>query len=145
MTTSHDLQAETEIRELVDRFHHSLDAGKFDAAWADGFLTDDVSFIMPIGTDQGRDAVTEQTKRGVLAFARTVHFGTNLVIVVVVDGERASVRWNALCTHVHPGDAEDLFVSAGAYHGWAERTQDGAWRFAELALDVAWTRGTPPA
>lgn len=141
-TTTHQMTSRTEIENLVDRFHHSLDERVLDEAWARDFLTDDVRFVMPVGTDNGRADVLAQTRRSVLQFARTVHFGTNLL--VGVDGDSATVRWNALCTHVPPEPREaDLFVSAGVFSGRVVRDVT-TWRFAELTFDVTWTQGRPP-
>ncbi|MET9291841.1 nuclear transport factor 2 family protein [Streptomyces sp. NPDC003077] len=130
-----------EITDLLDRFVRSLDEGRFDEAWARAFYTEDAVAEMPVGTARGRDAVREAVRGGIGLFDRTVHFGTNPVITL--DGDRATARGAQLSTHILPGGADRLFVSAGHTDTELVRTSEG-WRIARSSLRVVWTAGERP-
>ncbi len=134
------------VERLVTRYLRSLDEGPFDTTWARTFFTDDAWSETPVGVYEGIDAQLSSTGGAMALFERTVHFGTDLD--VELDGDRATLRWNQLSTHVLKEDGEAqgerLFVSGGHCEAEAVRSADGGWRFRRLALRIAWTQGRPP-
>lgn len=144
-----------EIGDLIDRFSRDLDdftleGRPFDVAWVRAYFTDDASVDYPVGSAVGAgDIAALIDGRGMAPFQRTQHVTTNYVMDL--DGERATVRFNLIATHVH---AEDVRARLGAppgahftvgdyYDGEVVRTAVG-WRFRRQALHVTWTTGTPP-
>ncbi len=134
------------VENLVTRYLRSLDEGPFDSAWARTFFTDDACSETPVGVHEGIDAQQSSTGAAMALFERTVHFGTNLD--AELDGDRATLRWNQLSTHVLKEDGEPqgerLFLSGGHCEAEAVRTPEGDWRFRKLALRIKWTQGRPP-
>ncbi|MFB4303999.1 nuclear transport factor 2 family protein [Actinomadura sp. NTSP31] len=143
-----------ELTELVARFFASIDdrqrdprAHPFDGAWARDLFTEDVEFHYPVGAYTGHaDEVMDLTMDN---FGRTQHLAG--IPQIALDGDRATVRWSAVHTHVHLASTQEAradrlgetFVSGGHYDAEAVRTPEG-WRFRAVALDVAWTAGKPP-
>ena len=82
-------------------------------------------------------------------FQRTQHVTTNHL--VDLDGDRASVRFNLIATHVHAEEVRQRlgegpgahFTVCDYYEGDTVRTGAG-WRFRRQTLHVTWTEGTPP-
>ncbi|MEV4925121.1 nuclear transport factor 2 family protein [Streptomyces roseoverticillatus] len=134
------------VERLVTRYLRSLDEGPFDTAWARTFFTEDAWSETPVGVYEGIDAQLSSTGAAMALFERTVHFGTDLDVEQA--GDRATLRWNQLSTHVLKDDGaesgERLFVSGGHCEAEAVRAAGGDWRFRRLALRVAWTQGRPP-
>lgn len=147
MTTStSQLQALTdraEITDLIDRLFRALDERGLDRAWGRSIFTDDVHVTFPIGEHQGLDEVVAAVAEGMDRFGPTQHSGSNYLIDL--DGDRATVRWNAIQTHLPPGATpfDEPFVSGGYYDGEAVRTADG-WRFRRQAYHLVWLTGRPP-
>lgn len=131
-----------DVDRLVTGYLHSLDEGTLDEAWARSFFTPDASSETPVGVHEGIGAQLSSTRDAMALFARTVHFGTDRSVDFDGGGDRATVRWNQLSTHVL-GSPERLFVSGGRSEAEVVRTPEG-WRFRRLALRVVWTRGQPP-
>jgi hypothetical protein len=144
-----------EISDLIDRFSrdlddYTLDGRPFDVAWVRSYFTDDASVEYPVGSATGAESIAALIDgRGMAPFQRTQHVTTNYV--VDLDGDRASVRFNLIATHVHAEDVRQrLGEGAGArftvgdyYEGETVRTAAG-WRFRRQTLHVTWTEGTPP-
>lgn len=131
-----------DIDRLVTDYLRSLDEGTIDEAWARSFFTQDARSETPVGVHEGIGAQLSSTRDAMALFERTVHFGSDLLVDVDEGGDRATVRWNQLSTHVL-GTPERLFVSGGHSEAEVVRTPEG-WRFRRLALRIAWTRGRPP-
>ncbi|MBZ6474592.1 nuclear transport factor 2 family protein [Streptomyces griseocarneus] len=128
------------IERLVTDYLRSLDERAFGDDWARSFFTEDASTRTPVGTHEGAEAQLTSTRDAMALFERTVHFGSN--IAVDLHGDRATVRWNQLSTHVL-GAPERLFESGGHVEAEAVRTPDG-WRLRRMALHIVWTKGEPP-
>ncbi|WP_242904045.1 nuclear transport factor 2 family protein [Actinomadura terrae] len=156
MTEIAELVDRLEIGELVARFFVSLDerqadpeAHPFDEAWARRFFTEDVRFRFPVGTFAGRDVAPKMQNLTMDMWGRTQHLAG--IPLVEVDGDRASVRWDALHTHVQLDSTQaaradrpgEVMQSGGYYDAEVVRTEDG-WRFRVVVLTVAWTTGKPP-
>ncbi|MCC3771625.1 nuclear transport factor 2 family protein [Streptomyces sp. UNOC14_S4] len=142
-----------EITGLVDRYLLSLDTlpggDGFDDEWARSFFTEDVEISSPVGEHRGIEGLAESERATMAKFERTQHIGTNYLIGL--DGDRATVRWNALMTHVHLASTQAArgaepgghFDVGGTFTGEAVRTADG-WRFRRLDIRAVWTNGQGP-
>ncbi|MBB5122409.1 hypothetical protein AF335_26005 [Streptomyces eurocidicus] len=143
-----------DITGLIDGYLMSLDAvpaagGRFDDAWARRMFTEDVRITTPIGDHEGVAGLGESQQETMAKFRRTQHIGTNYMIGL--DGDRATVRWNALMTHVHLAStqrARDAVVGGhfdvgGTFTGEVVRTAEG-WRFRRLELRMIWSTGEGP-
>ncbi|MUN37109.1 nuclear transport factor 2 family protein [Actinomadura litoris] len=156
MTEIAELVDKLEIGELVARFFASLDerqadprAHPFDEAWARRFFTEDVRFRFPVGAFAGRDIAPRMQTLAMDMWGRTQHLAG--IPLVELDGDQASVRWDAVHTHVQLESTQaaradrpgELMMSGGHYDAEVARTGDG-WRFRVVVLTVAWTTGKPP-
>ncbi|MGP3971610.1 nuclear transport factor 2 family protein [Streptomyces sp. 6N223] len=135
-----------EITDLVDRYLRSLDErDAFDEEWARSLATEDVRSETPVGPAQGRSALAQHTQGALAQFARTQHVGANPVIEL--SGDAATVRLNALMTHIHPDELHERlgerFIVGGVIEGGLARTEEG-WRFRRITIRVVWTDGHPP-
>ncbi|MFG2296306.1 nuclear transport factor 2 family protein [Streptomyces sp. NPDC048603] len=131
-----------EITLLFDRYLRSLDDGVFDEKWAGDFFTEDARTRAPIGEVRGRAAVLESIRTAMALFRGTVHFGSNYIVEIDPDGNRATLLGNQLSTHVLASDGT-LFLSGGRTDNELVRTPDG-WRLRRADLHVVWTQGNPP-
>lgn len=144
-----------EISDLIDRFSrdlddYTLDGRPFDVAWVLSYFTDDASVEYPVGSATGAESIAALIDgRGMAPFQRTQHVTTNYV--VDLDGDRASVRFNLIATHVHAeevrqrlGEAPGARFTAGDYYEGETVRTDAGWRFRRQTLHVTWTDGTPP-
>jgi hypothetical protein len=106
-------------------------------------FTDDVRVTFPVGQHEGIEAVVTAIGDGMRQFGPTQHAGSNYVIDL--DGDWATVRWNATHTHLPPGATpfDEPFVSGGYYEGEVVRTADG-WRFRRQTCHLVWLTGMPP-
>ncbi|MFE7312139.1 nuclear transport factor 2 family protein [Streptomyces sp. NPDC057555] len=142
-----------EITGLIDRYLLSLDTlpggDGFDDDWARSLFTEDIEITSPVGEYRGIKGLAASEQATMAKFARTQHLGANCLIGL--DGDRATVRWNALMTHVHlpstqaargaePGGHFDV---GGTFTGEVVRTADG-WRFRRLEIRAVWTNGQGP-
>jgi SnoaL-like domain len=144
-----------EISDLIDRFSRDLDdytieGRPFDVTWVRSYFTDDASVDYPVGSATGAESISALIDgRGMAPFQRTQHVTTNYL--VDLDGDRASVRFNLIATHVHADDVRQRlgegpgahFTVGDYYEGEIVRTTAG-WRFRRQALHVTWSEGTPP-
>ncbi|MEU8550866.1 nuclear transport factor 2 family protein [Streptomyces roseoverticillatus] len=137
------------VTDLIDRYLLSLDARRFDDAWARGLFTPDVRITSPVGKHEGIGGLAAWQAATLAKFERTQHIGTNYVLDIA--GDRATVRWNALMTHVHLASTReargsgpgDHFTVGGTFAGEVVRTP-GGWRFRCLDISVVWTHGEGP-
>ncbi|MFI6037301.1 nuclear transport factor 2 family protein [Streptomyces sp. NPDC051315] len=147
-----------DVQDLVDRYLAGLDEAEFDDAWARSVFTEDGRFQFPMGGHDGVAGMAEFTAAMMGKWRRTHHMAAGHF--VEIDGDRARVRGNLIATHLHlqeaapqdpPGQsgaretlrAPEPFQVGDRFEGEAVRT-DAGWRFARLAFEVVWTRGTPP-
>ncbi|MCQ8773194.1 nuclear transport factor 2 family protein [Streptomyces telluris] len=143
-----------DITGLIDRYLLGLDTvpadgGRFDDAWARSLFTPDVRIVSPVGVHEGIDGLAESEQATLAKFERTQHMGANYMIGL--DGDRATVRWNALMTHVHLASTHeargtgpgDHFTVGGTFTGEAVRTPEG-WRFRHLDIRAVWVNGQGP-
>ncbi|MGW0499663.1 nuclear transport factor 2 family protein [Streptomyces sp. NPDC003007] len=143
-----------DVQELVDRYLADLDEAEFDDAWARSVFTEDGRFQFLMGGHDGVAGMAEFTAAMMGKWRRTHHVAAGHL--VEVDGDRARVRGNLIATHLHPEEkppgqpsapetprAPEPFQVGDRFEGEAVRT-DAGWRFARLAFEVVWTRGTPP-
>src|SRR4051812_30009070 len=108
--TVRTLADRAEITELIGRFFASIDdrqrdpeAHPFDEAWARAFFTGDVGFRYPVGAYTGH--AHEVMNLTMDSFGRTQHLAG--IPEIALDGDRASVRWSAVHTHVHPASTQE--------------------------------------
>ncbi|HEX3649857.1 MAG TPA: nuclear transport factor 2 family protein [Pseudonocardiaceae bacterium] len=136
------LTDQVEIAGLIDRFFRALDERDLNVRWGRSMFTDDVRVAFPIGECQGLEAVVAALAEGMRQFGPTQHSGSNYVIDL--DGDRGTVRWNAIQTHLPPGATPfaEPFVSGGYYDGEVIRTAVG-WRFSRQTYHIVWLRGRP--
>lgn len=135
-----------DVRDLVDRYLAGLDEAEFDDAWARSVFTEDGRFQFLMGGHDGVPGMAEFTAAMMGKWRRTQHVAAGHL--VEIDGDRARVRGNLIATHLHrheasPEPAPEPFQVGDRFEGEAVRT-DAGWRFARLAFEVVWTRGTPP-
>ncbi|MEU8589971.1 nuclear transport factor 2 family protein [Streptomyces sp. NPDC048664] len=131
-----------EVQDLVDRYLASLDEAAFDDAWARSVFTEGGRFEFPMGGHDGVPGMASFTAAMMGKWRRTHHVAAGHR--VEVDGDRARVRGNLIATHLHPDEIPaEHFQVGDRFEGEAVRT-DAGWRFTRLALEVVWTRGTPP-
>ncbi|UYQ61451.1 nuclear transport factor 2 family protein [Streptomyces peucetius] len=139
MTTQTD---HTEIALLVSRFFRALDERKFAPGWADGYVTDDVRMVAPVGVYEGPAAV-RGTEEAIGRFARTQHMSSDLLTDIDEASGTAHASWNALMVHVHHEDPDPLFTVGGRYDTELRRTDEG-WRISRMSVEAVWTTGRPP-
>ncbi|WP_330290083.1 nuclear transport factor 2 family protein [Streptomyces sp. NBC_00576] len=147
-----------DVQELVDRYLAGLDDAEFDDAWARSIFTEDGRFQFMMGGHDGVAGMAEYTAAMMGKWRRTHHVAAGHL--VEIDGDRARVRGSLIATHLHPHEATpeqppgqpgahgrpgapEPFQVGDRFEGEAVRT-DAGWRFARLAFEVVWTRGTPP-
>jgi hypothetical protein len=147
-----------DVQELVDRYLAGLDEAEFDEAWARSIFAEDGRFQFAMGGHDGVAGMAEYTAAMMGKWRRTHHVAAGHL--VEVDGDRARVRGNLIVTHLHPRgttpekpagqpgahvtpEEREPFQVGDRFEGEAVRT-DAGWRFARLAFEVVWTRGTPP-
>src|SRR5439155_10259174 len=111
-----------EITDLMDRYLLSLAERTFDESWARSMFTEDVRSETPVGNQEGREQVMAGTRVAIERFERTQHVGANYVIDL--DGDRATVRANAIMTDLNPaGRAPGTrFVVGGTVDSQLART-----------------------
>lgn len=147
-TTESAAESRASIAALLDRYLVSLDDEELDEAWAQGLFTQDAVVAFPISRHEGIAGMPEYHSSALSAFAATQHLGSPAV--VVLDGDRATLRANLLSTHVHharharpQGDLPPLFSTGTFVNGEARRTPQG-WRLTLLSFRLLWADGTPP-
>lgn len=122
-----------EIRNLIDHYMYAVDAKDWDA-WAD-LLTDDVKFILPHGSHEG--------KKGAVDFDTETHptrqmHHLNAGTVVSVDGDTASARsYMRYVTSATASPGEDMVDIAGVF-SWSLRRESGEWRIAVMDWQPTW-------
>ncbi|MCG7525118.1 nuclear transport factor 2 family protein [Streptomyces sp. OfavH-34-F] len=137
------------VAALLDHYLLSLDDEKLDDAWAARLFTPDgVVAFPPMSRHEGAEGMAEFHHASLSAFAATQHLGSPAL--VVLDGDRATLRANVLCTHVHhphharpQGDLPPLFATGTFVDGEARRTAEG-WRLTRLSFRLLWADGAPP-
>jgi hypothetical protein len=132
-----------DLADLADRYLRALDGGAFDQEWARSVFTGDVELDFPPGSHQGIDGVADFTRGFMGHWDRTHHNVSHYAIEP--DGDRATVAWNVVAIHVHPGSppppaSAPHFYLGGRFEGVARRTA-GGWRLSRLELRVVWTTG----
>lgn len=141
------------VSELIDRYTILLDqqdAEGFDDSWPASVFTEDCHLEFPIGSYSSIDRLAEFHYRAKQKFSDTHHLSSNHAIVL--DGDRADVRFHMLAVHEHPEetrrrqpvDPGPLFKIGGYYEAESVRTKDG-WRFKSWVFHVVWTEGVAPA
>ncbi|HEV2636025.1 MAG TPA: nuclear transport factor 2 family protein [Actinocrinis sp.] len=139
-----------EVRDLVDRYLAGLDEVRFDDAWAWSVFAEDGRFEIPMGGHRGAAGMAGFTAAMMGKWRRTHHVACGHL--VELDGDRARVQGSLIATHLHPlpepapggpPGPPELFQAGDRFVGEAVRT-DAGWRFERLAIEVVWTRGTPP-
>lgn len=140
--------ARAEVADLLARYLLSLDDEELDDAWAAALFTPDAVVAFPISRHQGLDGMAAYHRAALAAFAATQHLGS--AALVVVDGERATLRANLLSTHVHhpqharpQAERAPLFATGTFVDGAARRTPQG-WRLTLLSFRLLWADGSPP-
>ena len=148
-----DLLDRAAIARLIDRYTLLLDSQDEPGTapdWPRSIFTHDCRLVFPIGEHHGLAGLGAFHDAAKQKFSATHHLSSNHAIVL--DGDRADIRFQMIATHVHRPDtrrraARDpgpLFQVGGYYAGRAARTADG-WRFASWSFHVVWTSGTGPA
>lgn len=131
------------VTELCDRYLLGLDDPAQAVAQASDLFTEDVVLDFPPGRHRGLGGLAEFTATFMSYWARTHHHSAGYVLVS--DGDRMSVAWSVIATHVHPDAppppaSSNHFHLGGRFTGSAVRTPLG-WRIDLLTLRVLWTAG----
>ncbi|MBT2402027.1 MULTISPECIES: nuclear transport factor 2 family protein [unclassified Streptomyces] len=140
-------ESRAQVAALLDRYLLSLDDEELDAAWAEELFTKDAVVAFPMNQHEGIAGMPEYHSTALSAFAATQHLGSSAV--VVLDGDRASLRANLISTHVHharharpQGDLPPIFATGTFVNGEARRTERG-WRLTLLSFRLLWADGSP--
>jgi hypothetical protein len=141
-------ESRAQVAALLDRYLVSLDdEDELDDDWAGGLFTEDAVVAFPISRHEGVAGMAGYHAAALSAFAATQHLGSPSV--VVVDGDRATLRANLMSTHVHharntppDGALPPLFATGTFVNGEARRTPQG-WRLSLLAFRLLWADGSP--
>jgi hypothetical protein len=133
----------TDLGDLAERYLASLDAGTFDDEWASSFFTQDVELTFPVGSHQGRAGAAAFTRKIMERWDGTHHHGSPAL--VEPDGDRATVAWSLIASHLHfdsprPPAASRYFQLGGRFDTFVRRTPAG-WRFARMRLRITWSTG----
>lgn len=123
------------IREVMARYCHALDAGRFDEVA--GLFSEDGEWTTDYDSATGREAIEAMLTRNVPRKGegpQRKHFITN--IVIKLDGHTADAVSDYLI--IRESEAGLIPVMGGTYIDRFEK-QDGAWRFSrkELVHDIA--------
>ena len=123
------------IREVMARYCHALDAGRFDEVA--GLFAEDGEWTTDYGEAQGREAIEALLTRNVPRKGegpQRKHFITN--IVIRLEGDAADARSDYLI--IRESDDGLIPVMGGTYLDRFEK-RDGEWRFRrkELIHDIA--------
>ena len=137
------LSDRADLTDLADRYLRALDERAFDEVQAYSVFTDDVELNFPPGDHSGIVGVAEFNRGFMGHWDRTHHNVSSYFIEL--DGDRATIAWNIIAVHVHPGSPPppthaEHFYLGGRFEGAARRTKRG-WRLRRLALRVTWTAG----
>lgn len=132
------------LGRLVEGYLASLDRDVFDEDWARSFFTEDVALTFPVGAHDGRAGVEDFTRAIMDRWESTHHHGSTPLIDL--DGDRASVTWSLIASHIHfgspqPPAASRCFQLGGRFDASVRRTSEG-WRFERLRLRITWTAGS---
>ncbi|MER7488622.1 nuclear transport factor 2 family protein [Streptomyces sp. NPDC126497] len=135
------------LGDLAERYLASLDEGTFDDAWARSFFTEDVELTFPVGSHRGRAGVAAFTREIMERWDGTHHHGSPPL--VELDGDRATVAWSLIASHLHfdsprPPAASRYFQLGGRFDTSVRRTPAG-WRFARMRLRITWSTGPASA
>lgn len=135
------------LGDLAERYLASLDEGTFGDEWARSFFTEDVELTFPVGGHQGRAGAAAFTRKIMERWDGTHHHGSPAL--VELDGDRASVAWSLIASHLHfdsprPPAASHYFQLGGRFDTSVRRTPAG-WRFARMRLRITWSTGRAPA
>lgn len=123
-----------DITDLVSRLGLWLDEGRLDGSRS--ILTEDVTARTPGGEARGIERVAEQAQSNHARYEVTHHVFSN--VLIVQEGDRATVRANALITLVTHADEPGPHEARGArYHLEAARTAHG-WRFSQVEATNVW-------
>ncbi|MFF4020804.1 nuclear transport factor 2 family protein [Streptomyces sp. NPDC001843] len=142
-------EARAEVAALLNRYLVSLDDtdDELDDTWASGLFTEEAVVAFPMSRHQGLAGMAEYHSTALGAFAATQHLGS--APVVVLDGDRATLRANLISTHVHHarhvpplGELPPLFATGTFVEGTARRTPLG-WRLSRLSFRLLWAEGSP--
>ncbi|MHC3458702.1 nuclear transport factor 2 family protein [Streptomyces flavovirens] len=136
-----------ELGDLAERYLASLDTGTFDDAWARSLFTEDVELVFPVGSHQGRAGAAAFTRQIMERWDGTHHHGSSAL--VELDGDRATVAWSLIASHLHfgsprPPAASHHFQLGGRFDTSVRRTPHG-WRFARMRLRITWSTGAAAA
>lgn len=136
-----------DLAELSEVYLASLDEGVFDEEWARSLFTEDAELVFPVGADHGIPGAVALTRKAMERWEGTQHHGSGCR--VELDGDRATVRWSLIATHLHfgsprPPAATRHFQLGGRFEALAVRTGLG-WRFSRLHLRITWSTGVAAA
>jgi len=133
-----------DLTDLADRYLRALDDGVFDEERARFGVHRRRRTQLPRRvTTAGSTALPSSP---VASWATGTGRTTNVShYSVELKGDRATISWNIIAVHVHPGAPPPPMLSrhfylGGRFDGAARRTRRG-WRLRRLALRVVWTAG----
>lgn len=142
MTTSHLMNDRDELVELMGRYANMPDTQDWEelprSVFCDKFIADFSSFGMPVATVT-REVWCAQSKLAFAGWTATHHAITNHVIVV--DGDRATIRAHVRVEHWAPREVAaggpNCWLVAGFYDDVAVRTA-GGWRLSAVKLSLTY-------
>lgn len=137
--TPEELLDRAQITDLLSEYAACLDERRFDDL--PHIFTDTGSIDFPGGAIRGATQLRTRTAADLGRYLLTQHVVSNQL--VSVDGERATLRANAIGTHVIGlGHPSRIAVAGGRYFCDLVRTPSG-WRFQSIAPQYLWFAGEP--
>lgn len=133
------LEAREAIRDLKARYARACDPVPDGEAIAPMFTEDGVFDCGELfGVHRGRDAIRKHFSRGPEVIKWTLHLIGSPLIEVAEDLRSATgswYLWQPMTTREPDGGTQARWL-CGEYSDIYERGEDGAWRFASMALEI---------
>ena len=137
--TPNELLDRAEIIGLLSEYAACLDERRFDDL--PRIFTETGAIVFPGGAIRGATQLRTRTAADLERYHLTQHVVSNQL--VSVNGEHATLRANAIGTHViEPGHPSRISVAGGRYLCDLVRTP-GGWRFESITPQYLWFAGEP--
>ena len=137
------MRAAREVEALKHSYTDALDSG-YDLEAIAALFTPDARWVAEgFGDFRGREEICDFFARLSESIVHVRHFATSPLIEVADDAMSARGQWNLLCLcsrrHRDNPEAEVPLVEVGTYRDRLVKV-DGRWYFAELSVEVLFSR-----
>jgi uncharacterized protein (TIGR02246 family) len=132
-----------EVEALKHAYTAALDSG-YDPDRIAALFTADARWVADgFGDYRGREEILRFFERLAPTVIKVRHFATSPIVEVAADGTTATGQWNLLCLcsrrHRKDPEVEVPVVEVGTYRDALVKVE-GRWFFAELSVEVAFSR-----